>query len=151
MILSTRDTIPADIPVIFANLRDCDYEDGAGTVFTEKDITFAMKRGPITRTIIKDDSELIGIYGLTQPGSLLSRNGYAWLLATDQLKAVQISFLKQVRTEIQELLQHCPVIVTLVNKTNSTNIKWLEWCGFQIDREGPSTREGFYMAKLERK
>jgi len=143
-----RDAKVRDIAEVFSTPRDSDLADRELIPDVLGNLLQAVQLGPMAKTVIRHGSP-IAMFGVARLGSLMSKRGFAWLIATDEIFDIQLGFLKQTRSYVAEMLQHCPELVTLVNKDNSTNIRWLEWCGFTVYPEYPSGRDGFYLAILE--
>lgn len=66
--------------------------------------------------------------------------GVPWMLATDDLKKIRKSFLRECRSYVQELNNEYPILVNLVWAKNEIHIQWLKWLGFTFEaptRMGP--------------
>jgi hypothetical protein len=59
--------------------------------------------------------------------------GVPWMLATDDLKKIRKSFLKECRSYVEELNNEYPLLVNQVWAKNTTHIQWLKWLDFQFD------------------
>ncbi len=82
-------------------------------------------------------------------------HGIPWLLATVQISRISFEFVKQSRQYVQCMLQPFPYLENFVHAKNETSMRWLEWCGFELDRRpmklgvGNETFYRFRMNKTE--
>jgi hypothetical protein len=77
--------------------------------------------------------------------------GSIWLLGTDQIKEVPISFLKKSRKVLPAIIEPYEMVCNVVDKRNEVHIKWIKWLGFSFIREticGPENRPFYEFARL---
>ena len=83
----------------------------------------------IVFTIVNTKNKPVGIFGVNDCGNGL---GAIWLVATNDLSTVQISFLRQCREVVKVFNNKYKILWNFVDCRNSLHIKWLKWCGFQF-------------------
>jgi len=83
----------------------------------------------IVFTIVNTKNEPVGIFGISDAGNNV---GAIWLLATDKLKDIQYSFLRENKKVIDFLNTKYKILWNFVDCRNSLHIKWLKWCGFKF-------------------
>ena len=83
----------------------------------------------IVFTIVNTKNKPVGIFGVNDCGNGL---GAIWLVATNDLSTVQISFLRQCREVVKVFNKKYKILWNFVDCRNSLHIKWLKWCGFQF-------------------
>jgi hypothetical protein len=59
--------------------------------------------------------------------------GVPWMLATDDLKRIRKSFLRECRSYVQRMHEKYPVLINAVWVKNTVHILWLKWLGFDFD------------------
>ena len=83
----------------------------------------------IVFTIVNTKNKPVGIFGVNDCGNGL---GAIWLVATNDLSTVQISFLRQCREVVKVFNKKYKILWNFVDCRNSLHIKWLKWCGFKF-------------------
>lgn len=71
------------------------------------------------------------------PQTLLSDKANVWLLATDGILKVRKSFLKHCKEFIGIMLKEYSVLENYVDARNTLSIRWLKWCGAEIEEAKP--------------
>jgi len=83
----------------------------------------------IVFTIVNSKDEPVAIFGISDVGNNV---GAIWLLATDKLKDIQYSFLRENKKVIDFLNTKYKILWNFVDCRNSLHIRWLKWCGFKF-------------------
>ena len=89
----------------------------------------SFKYSDISFTIVNTENEPVAIFGINDAGNNV---GAIWLLATDKLKDIQFSFLRENKKVIDFLNTKYKILWNFVDCRNSLHIKWLKWCGFKF-------------------
>ena len=89
----------------------------------------SFKYSTISFTIVNTKNEPVAIFGINDAGNNV---GAIWLLATDKLKDIQYSFLRENKKVIDFLNTKYKILWNFVDCRNSLHIKWLKWCGFKF-------------------
>ena len=116
-----------DLKYLAPRLRFEDKREILSTVgmFPYTALHYSYLKSAIVFTIVNDKKEPVGIFGVTVSGAI-------WLLATDKLKEIQFTFLKENKKVIDFLNTKYKILWNFVDSRNSLHIKWLKWCGFKF-------------------
>lgn len=131
-------TIPAHLLILADNMREDDRQELAAS---SGDTPFhALVEGYINSTkcftIMNDEDQLVGIFGVsTFPGT--THIGHPWMLATDLLSDIKITFLRQCDAYVAELREGFDLLTNVCDKRNRLHIRWLKWLGFKFINEIP--------------
>ena len=60
--------------------------------------------------------------------------GVIWMLASPNIRTHRKGVLKLSKPTIDKLSKPYKAVYNLVHKDNKTSIRWLEWCGFTVDK-----------------
>ena len=90
---------------------------------------FSYKNSDISFTVVNKKNKPVAIFGVNDAGNNV---GAIWLLATDKLKEIQYSFLRENKKVIDFLNTKYKILWNFVDCRNSLHIKWLKWCGFKF-------------------
>lgn len=82
------------------------------------------------------DGEVVGIFGVC-PASMLTGFGVPWLVATDRLEKVQVTFLRHCRPVLAQMLALYPRLENFVDARNAAAKSWLHWLGFTLNDAQP--------------
>lgn len=81
-------------------------------------------------------SNPVTIFGVV-PSSDHPGAGLVWMLATTELKDVQMTFLRRNREFMPVLHKDYPLLYNYVDARNKLHIKWLKWLDFKFIRLVP--------------
>tara|TARA_B110000977_G_scaffold25830_1_gene31957 strand:+ start:25912 stop:26391 length:480 start_codon:yes stop_codon:yes gene_type:complete len=126
----------ADVQYLAPRLRHADKQEilaNSGS-FPIHALTKGYYLSDIIFTIVNPKNEPVGIFGVTDIGSGV---GSIWLLATDNLSDIKLSFLRECKKVINFLNTKYKILWNFVDCRNSLHIKWLKWCGFQFINKQP--------------
>jgi hypothetical protein len=76
------------------------------------------------------------IFGIT-PQTLLDNSATVWMLATEKIRHIRKSFVKECQHYIDMMLIRYPVLENYVDARNVESIRWLKWCGAVIEEAKP--------------
>ena len=79
-------------------------------------------------TIVNTEDVPVGMYGV-------GGDGVIWLLASDDIKKIKISFLRESRQVVNFLNSKYRKLWNYVDCRNELHIRWLKWCGFIFIRK----------------
>lgn len=82
------------------------------------------------------EGEPVCVFGVVRP-SLLSTDGWPWMVGTDRLPFRGRAFLEGSREVVAEMRCRFPVLRNFVDARNSRAIRWLKWLGFTIMEAEP--------------
>ena len=60
--------------------------------------------------------------------------GVIWMLASPNIRTHRKCVLKLSKPTIDKLSKPYKAVYNLVHKDNKTSIRWVEWCGFTVDK-----------------
>ena len=123
-----------DIKYLAPRLRKEDKQEilaGSGLIPYEA-LLKGYLENVIVFTIVNTKNKPVGIFGVNDCGNGL---GAIWLVATNDLSTVQISFLRQCREVVKVFNNKYKILWNFVDCRNSLHIKWLKWCGFKFIRK----------------
>ncbi|MCC3733710.1 hypothetical protein LLS47_12305 [Rouxiella badensis] len=82
------------------------------------------------------DGEVVAIFGVC-PASLLTGFGVPWLVGSDKLESVQVTFLRHCRPALSAIQQLYPRLENFVDARNTAAKSWLHWLGFTLQDAQP--------------
>ncbi len=94
------------------------------------EVIYNSVRGSDDAWVVTADDEPAVVYGVRR-GSALSGRGYPWLICTDLINKVGITFLRQFRKRINSFKKEFRHMESMILKENEEVIKMLEWVGFK--------------------
>ena len=86
------------------------------------------------------------MWGVARQGAMTSFTGVPWLLGTPRMYAVRRDFLRHCLVYVNAMQEAFPLLENYVHAENQASVRWLEWCGFTVEREIPEliNDEDFY-------
>lgn len=119
-----------DVPFLAANIREDDrLEIWHGYRVTPEEAFqtgFEVSDSPYT---VEWQGKPVAMFGVSGVEGV----GVPWMLATNDLKKIRKSFLRECRSYVEEMNNKYPLLVNQVWAKNTTHIQWLKWLGFQFD------------------
>lgn len=82
----------------------------------------------ITHSIIHDDGDVVGMFGLAVNDSFAS----PWLLGTDKLIETRREFIPQAQEWVEQMNARYPLLLNFVHKDNTVSKRWLKSLGFEF-------------------
>ncbi len=71
------------------------------------------------------------MFGVSR-GTLLTRTGIPWLLATDEMSLIKKQFIIESKKYIIEARDGVNTLENFVHVDNKDSIRWLKWIGFKL-------------------
>ena len=65
----------------------------------------------------------------------VSKDGAIFLLASNEIKRIRFSFLRESRKVVDFLNTKYPILWNFVDCRNELHLRWLKWCGFKFLRK----------------
>jgi nitrite reductase/ring-hydroxylating ferredoxin subunit len=84
----------------------------------------------------KSEGRVFAIGGVCPSTSAYSI-GIPWLLASNDITDAGIFFARHSRQCVEEMHEHYLHLMNWVDARNLESIKWLDWCGFDIEEAKP--------------
>jgi hypothetical protein len=98
-------------------------------------LTTSLEESLFCISIMKDNHTL-GMFGI-QPDGILGEFASIWLLGANELTAEFKKKIRLSRNFIKFFLQHYPLLHNFVDARNKISIKWLRFCGAEIEEAAP--------------
>lgn len=121
-----------DCKVLAPNLRDTDKREvwASNGLSPLAALQFSFVLSEECNTIIDDNEDIIGMFGVTNCGTL----GVPWLLMADESTTLGFNkeFVMQNREWVNRVQERYPMLANLVSQENTRAIKWLRLLGFKF-------------------
>ncbi len=135
--LKPRPATREDIEWMAPRLRKADHNEvlAGGS----RSVLAALEEG-----LKLSDKLLVGVDEEDKPVVIFGRCPFdplaytVWLLATDDIKRHQTSFLRNSRPYLADFHDGVPLLFNLVDERNTLHIQWLRWLGFIFLQRHPS-------------
>lgn len=126
-----------DVVAIQDRLRKSDIDEiWAATHLTPREaIVFSRQGSSCCQTVLFKYSP-VAMFGAAQTKGQREAAG-VWFLATDELQAMWLSFLKMSRECVLRMLDEYPLLFNWVDARNAESIAWLKWCGAELEEPKP--------------
>lgn len=82
----------------------------------------------------KQDNNVICMFGISKNSE---GNGVPWLLGSDLVSDIPITFIRESRKYVREFLNEYGYLENYVDVRNELSIQWLKWLGFKIEEPKP--------------
>lgn len=131
------------------NLRDDDYREIQAVTGLPALISLltGLKISSVPLVICDDQSKPVAMLGVVPTGLI----GSIWMVGTDDLKKISLSFLRHSKKVCDVLKGKHQVLHNYVDKRNKLHINWLKWMGFTIINEvnfGIENRKFYEFVKI---
>lgn len=125
-----REARAEDVPFLAENIREEDrLEIWHGyRVTPEEAFQTGLEVSDTPYTVVWNDTP-VAMFGVSGVAGV----GVPWMLATDDLRKIRKSFLRDCRSYVEGFHNEYPLLVNQVWAKNTTHIQWLKWLGFQFD------------------
>lgn len=148
-----REIRAGDIARIADNMREADRREviaarGNAGIRMRVVLANAVLMSSRSWTCVAADHEPAALLGVV-PLSLLNGIGSPWLLGTDRIDDFAVSFVKQGRKRVQDMLDLFPRLVNYVDARNDRTIKWLVHLGFELSAPEPYGVAGMPFRRFE--
>ena len=91
-------------------------------------LTFSYVSSEVCFTIVDKNNIPVGMFGVSKDGAI-------FLLASNEIKRIRYSFLRESRKVVDFLNTKYPMLWNFVDCRNELHIRWLKWCGFKFLRK----------------
>ena len=106
-----------------------------------------LKMSSVPLVICNADCKPVAMLGVVPNGLI----GFIWMVGTDDLKKISLSFLRNSKDVCDVLKGKHQVLHNYVDKRNKLHINWLKWMGFSIINEvnyGIENRKFYEFVKI---
>ena len=91
-------------------------------------LTFSYVSSEVCFTIVDKNNIPVGMFGVSKDGAI-------FLLASNEIKRIRYSFLRESRKVVDFLNTKYPMLWNFVDCRNELHLRWLKWCGFTFLRK----------------
>lgn len=144
----------ADVLNLLSNLRpedarECHAQVGPNFVRVLRAVT---ENAPHTYSGFYKD-RLLCVFGVMSRHTILSDEGIAWMLATNNLKDHAVPFARYSVPVVQNMLSEYRELFNFVDARNYLAVRWLKWLGFTVFDAVPYGLNGepFHPFNMKRK
>lgn len=118
-----------DVGELSGSLRQADVEElKAVGVTPEKALLTGFLASRYCYSGLDDSGDIICMFGVVENHDSLS--GTIWLLGSDAIPKVSLSFLRETKRYLKLFQEQYEVLTNSVDCRNSVHCNWLKWCGF---------------------
>lgn len=94
-------------------------------------VEYSVRRSPAFRYAAVDNGKTLCLFGVSS--TAVGAHGSPWLLATDKYLEHKREILSLSRPMVEEMSKRYTVLENWVWADNLVSIRWLEFCGFNLD------------------
>ena len=136
-----RKALRLDIHRISNNLREADLQEIAAATGEDPHAallrSFTMSEECYSVILNDDDEEPVAVFGVVQHPEI-EDYGIIWMVGTDKLTDIRTTFLRKSKDWIKQLFgDKYKTIGNFVDQRNEVHVRWLQWCGFTLNRIVP--------------
>lgn len=128
-----------------ATLQDCIELSNTMREEDRKEIWHSSRSSPLNALIdglqfstkcwtVEWQGRVVAMFGISPQDELV---GVPWMLASDDLKRIRKSFLKECRVYLKEMSKGFQLLTNSAWSQNDVHIQWLKWLGFKFLRAKP--------------
>lgn len=137
-----REASLQDVHDLGPRLRAADVREVKALGFTPEDgLMMSWKSSPQRYSIISTSGEVVGMFGVGPAHhigeSIGASVGSVWLVGSDGLKDIRVTFLKSCEHWVEVLHRDYEVLWNWSDARNNLHLRWLEWLGFKIIGTAP--------------
>ena len=126
-----RQVLPGDVEMLADQMRPSDVSEVAAASGLEplEALRLGVANDRYTRILQNAEGELVGIFGATWEDD--STTATIWMLGTNLLETIPLTFARRSREVIDELFNISGVHImwNLTDARNTNHHMWLKWCG----------------------
>jgi hypothetical protein len=132
-----RDAEAGDIGSLALTMRRADREEiwAQSRSAPEESLKYAFEHSELALTVIHD-GKIAAMFGIV-PISLISNRAIIWLLSSEEVPKMGLTFAKYSRPFIKMFLNLYPVLENWVDARYTKALSWLKFCGFTVEAAEP--------------
>ncbi len=118
-------------------LRRCDIEEikASSSLPPIDAMRRSFEKSPLCWTALKDGKP-IAMFGAACQ-SVMSVHGSPWMLGSDGLTRAVIGIGRFSRYYVARMKQRFSILENYIDARQTRSIRWLKWCGFNVDKPEP--------------
>lgn len=135
-----RPTVPADCIELASTMRVEDKEEiwHSSRILPLDALRLGLNYSDVCWTVEWED-KVVAIFGVSRKDDLV---GIPWMLASEDLKKIRKSFLKESKDYLEQMFQGYTLLSNSAWSKNTIHIQWLRWLGFSFLPAQPRGLEG---------
>lgn len=124
-----RDTVMDDCYAVAKRMRKSDQEEiwSSNRVSPIEACLECFQKSTVCMTIERNGFS-VGMFGIV-PQNFIGTSASIWLLSTDGIRGIPVTFIRNNRSIIKYLLTFYPLLFSYVDLLNTVSVKWLEYIG----------------------
>lgn len=128
-VATVRDTVKDDCFEIAKRMRKSDIEEiwSSNRVSPLEATLECLGKSTVCMTIERNGFP-VAMFGIV-PQNFIGTSASIWLLSTDGIKGIPVTFIRNNRAIIKYLLTFYPLLFSYVDLRNTVSVKWLEYIG----------------------
>lgn len=134
----------ADVAYVAANMRKRDAEECSLVGMSPlQALSSGVAESVISYTLVNHVDEPVAILGVGAPNDI--GLGAIWLLGTDGIEQVPMTFLRQSRAVLKDIFaEGYEGLFNYTLTSNEVHIRWLKWLGFVFLRQVEINQNQFF-------
>jgi hypothetical protein len=128
-----RTPMESDVQYLKNNLRESDIEEirASNDHTPEVALRHGLRKSSFCATALFNGKPVC-MFGMVPDAGLRSA-ATAWMLGTDDIEVMWLTFAKLSKKMIGVMLENIELLYNCVDAKNEKTIRWLKWCGAKID------------------
>lgn len=135
MKVTVEDARPDHIPPMLDTIRQADLNEwyaGTGSADIERGLFHVWYNKGYAKAAVAGDGVALCVWGVDDNGD---GSGNIWLFATERAAKFAIAIHRNLRSEMDTMLARWPTLVAFSDRRNTVHHTWLDWIGFEFERE----------------
>ncbi len=112
-----------------------------------------VREGTDTLTIVGDDGEVIGMFGIHHHPAFGEEQACVWMMSSPSLLKIKNEFIRKTPEYLGMFHRQYPLLWNLVDARNEVHVRWLKRTGFVFlkrhDNFGPEQRTFFEFVRID--
>lgn len=138
---------PQHVNMLVAGLRENDAREITCAGYRVKRAIWQSYRTSLLRRSAFVDGEIAAMWGIG--AAPLDRSGRPWLMTTGAIEKLPLTYLKQARREVREMLDCYPVLYNWVHADYTAAVRFLRMLGFTLEKAAPWGPTGAMFHRFE--
>ncbi len=150
-----RPSTEADAIDLAPRLREADIQECAAMSGNDPLVSLlhGVREGTETLSIMGDDDEVIGMFGIHHMPDLGPGQATVWMMSSPSLIKIKNEFIRQTGDFLRLFHRQYPLLWNLVDARNVLHLAWLKRTGFSFinryDNFGPEKRTFYEFVRID--
>lgn len=102
----------------------------------EEALRFSVGRSGEHAWAVERGGRIVTLFGCA-PMSLVGSSGTPWLLGSDEIQDIRLTFLKYSRPIVRQLSARFALLENWIDARNTLHLDWARWTGFRVEEPEP--------------